>query len=135
MERATPEPRHALTVSGWVLTSVSYGAALFAGLASNFDNSSEYLVLPVAGPWLTLGRRDYANCPTNGAPNDGLDCAGDAAAMSGLIVDGIMQAGGITLLLIGYLAPKKKLIYFPSALSVAPRRTAGGYGLTLSGVF
>jgi hypothetical protein len=96
--------------------------------------------VPFAGPWLFMGRRDYvcekdqdtANDPDS---NEGLSCVGEAFLIMGLIADGVMQAAGGTLLLIGYASPKKHVIRDGVSLNVRPMRVGMGQGLGVTGTF
>jgi len=55
--------------------------------------------------------------------------------VTGLIFDGIIQATGATLLLVGYLNPKQELVRDERALRIVPARVGSGYGVGLSAAF
>jgi hypothetical protein len=130
--------RRGAVIAGFVLTGVAYGIGLTVAYGSEFANKSGYLLVPWAGPWLTMGLRDWHDCNSRDedGTNDGaLSCGADALVFIGLLFDGMVQlAGGITLT-IGYAATKQVLVYQNTALYVAPTRIAGGYGLSAVGTF
>jgi hypothetical protein len=53
----------------------------------------------------------------------------------GLIVSGVVQAAGGTLLLVGLLNPKPALVRDDTALRVRPMTVGSGYGLGLQQAF
>lgn len=146
--RVVERSRRGLLVPGYVLSATGYGVGVFAAMASGFANESSWLVIPWVGPWLTLGFRDYEDCgdhaSSEGAQSSSADdgdnydyaaCVADDLVMSGLIVDGIVQATGGLLLLLGATLTKKQLVRSDYAWQVVPLRVAGAYGLGLSGGF
>jgi hypothetical protein len=126
--------RHGLVTAGLVLVLVPYGIGAIGALAAEGDNASTWLYLPVAGPWMMLGRREYGTC-TNPGAKESAGCVGDVFLVTGLIMDGVIQAAGATLLLVGYLAPKSELVRDEQAVRLSPTRVGSGYGLGLSGTF
>lgn len=133
--RLVEEPRYGLVTAGWVLTSVAYGLGVSAALSANLDNASGFMLVPFVGPWLTLGRRDRAECSDASGADDGLRCVGDVFVVLAIVADGLLQAGGAAMLLSGYLAKRAKLVRADQAWTVAPRRIGSGYGLAASGAF
>ncbi len=130
----TEQPRYGLALGGWLTLGIPYGISIIAASAGNFENESTWLLLPVFGPWMTLGRRDYGDCDDSSS-DEGLTCVADVFVVMGLIMDGIAQAGGATMLIIGYTSTKKKLIRDDMGLRISPRAIASGYGLMVSGDF
>ncbi len=92
-------------------------------------------MLPVVGPWMTLGRRNYAECDNESSSRDGLACLADTFVVMGLITDGMMQFAGATLLLTGYLATTKRLVPNGYSLTLLPQPIGTGYGLGAVGTF
>lgn len=137
-------PRRGAVITGYVLGGVGYGAAVLAALGSDFANHSGWLLLPVVGPWLTLGLRDYHDC-SNQTSSDSTssdydstydeECVEDGFAMAGLIIDGMLQAAGATLVFIGHAAPKQVLVRGQISLRLTPLRVGPGYGLGVMGAF
>jgi len=131
-------PRQGAVVTGFILTGIPYGMGLIAAFTSEFANKSAYLALPWAGPWLTLGARE-SRCSGSSTSTEGesdtMECAEDAMVITGLIIDGILQAVGGALLLAGYLAPSEELVRDGVAFGVVPARVGSGHGLSAIGSF
>jgi hypothetical protein len=131
-------PRKGLVVSGWLLTAIPYGVGLIAAASADFKNHSGWLAVPFAGPWLMMGRRDYG-CDDNDADQkdseDGLTCVADVFVVMGLIMDGVMQTAGGTLLLIGYVNQKKHVVRDTATLRISPMQIGTGRGLGVVGTF
>jgi hypothetical protein len=53
----------------------------------------------------------------------------------GLVFDGILQAGGMAMLLVGYLDPKHVLVVDQPALRILPMRVGTGHGAGLEWTF
>lgn len=117
-------------ITGYILTGVPYGIGLLAAVSSNFTNSSGYLLVPWAGPWLTLGFRKN-RCETS---EDPAQCAEDMGVGMGLVMDGIVQGAGGVLLLVAHLAPYQKLIR-NDQVSFRFTPVGTGYGVGASGIF
>jgi hypothetical protein len=131
--RLVNEPIRGLVISGYITTGIAYGLGLMAAIAANFENSSAYMVVPIAGPWLTLGRRH--RCTLSSSEGESYRCVGDFFVVLGLITDGVMQTIGGSLLLSGYLAGRTRSVRSDLAWSVGPRRVGSGYGLAASAAF
>jgi hypothetical protein len=58
-----------------------------------------------------------------------VECLADVFVVMGLIADGIMQTAGGTLLLIGYMNPKRELVREHARVRVRPMRVGSGYGI------
>ncbi len=129
------EPIRGLVVAGWVLTGVSYGISAMAALSADGENQSQYLLLPFVGPWVVMGRRRYGHCSGDSDTNEDLKCTADVFVVMGLITAGVLQVGGGTLLLTGYVAQRKKLVRSDLSWSIAPRAVGSGYGLAAFGTF
>lgn len=130
-------PIKGLVIAGWIVTAIPYGIGLSAAISADFKNQSGWLAVPFAGPWLTLGRRD-TSCEEVADENNNRDdtgCLADVFVGMGLVMDGIMQAVGGTLLLSGYLATKKHVVRDDVSVNVRPMRVGTGNGLGLTGTF
>jgi hypothetical protein len=131
------QPRSGLVVAGVITLGVPYFFSAVAALSANSQNESGWLYAPVAGPWLTLGRRAYS-CnadATNQTTSQSLGCVADVFVVMGLIFDGIVQATGATLLLVGVLDTKPGLARDESAIRVVPMRLGSGAGAGIVGGF
>ncbi len=129
------EPRWGVVTGGWLLTGIPYGLSAAATLSADFKNESVYLLIPFAGPWLTLGRRDYYDCDGTDAEDHAGGCVADAFVVMGLIFDGIMQLGGGTMLLTGYTMQRKLLVREQWSLELRPGAIGSGYGALLDSTF
>ncbi|HEY8091425.1 MAG TPA: hypothetical protein VIF09_26355 [Polyangiaceae bacterium] len=130
------QPRNGLVVGGWVLLLVPYGLSAVTALGTKGDNESTWLYAPVVGPWITLGRRAYNGCdPTQKGVTEGLGCTADVFAVMGLVLDGALQATGITLLLLGYLNPRTVVVRDEPALRIFPARIGSGQGVGVRWTF
>ncbi len=128
-------PRRGLVIAGWLVAGIPYGLGLTIAASSDFGNQSGWLAVPFLGPWLTLGKRDYG-CDERDEYEDEDDrsCLEDAV-VAPLIMDGIAQTAGGTLLLVGYLATKMYAVRDGVSSVVVPSRVGSGYGLTWAGEF
>jgi hypothetical protein len=124
-------------VAGGIVAGVPYFFSIVAASAAQSSNASGWLFVPVAGPWLTMGQRAYG-CnldATNQTTGQSLQCVGDIFVVMGLIADGVMQATGATLLVVGATATKSTLVRDLESFHVAPMRVGTGYGAGVIGSF
>ena len=128
------KPRSGLVTGGLIMVLVPYSIGAFATISAKFGNESTWLLAPVIGPWMTMGQRRYYDCPRSGG-GDTLGCAADVFVVMGLIVSGVVQAAGATLLLVGILNTKPGLVHDEASLRVRPMTIGSGYGLGLSSGF
>lgn len=131
------QPRSGLVIAGAIVLGVPYFFSAVSALAASSQNESGWLYVPVAGPWLTLGRRTYSCNPddNNQTTSESLACVGDVFVVMGLVFDGIMQATGGALLLAGELATKPGLVRNDEAVRVVPMRMGSGAGAGVIGAF
>lgn len=129
--RLVEEPVRGLLISGYIVTGVGYGAGVLGAAAADFANESSWMLVPVLGPWLTLGAREYADCDRDDSDGDGYsdydaECTQDGFVIAALVMDGFMQAAGATLLILGQAITKKKLIREDLHVGIAPGRVEFG---------
>lgn len=131
------KPRTGLVIAGAVVAGVPYFFSVVAAGAAQSNNASGGLYVPVAGPWLTMGQRRYGCNPdqTNSSTGQNLQCVADVFVVMGLIADGVLQATGATLLIIGLAATKSELVRDNQSIRVAPMRVGTGYGAGVLGRF
>lgn len=129
------ESRRGLLVGGYILAGIPYGISTLVATSKDFGNSTGYLLVPFIGPWLTMGRRNYSECTDGNEDASKVGCLKDSFILMGLIMDGILQAGGGAMLLTGYLAKRKKLVRNDVSWSLAPSRFATAYGFSAIGTF
>ncbi len=124
--------RRGPVIAGAIVLGVPYVAGMATAAAANYANSSAWLAIPVAGPWLTLGIRNHT-CPKNDAGCD----AGEFLARFFLVLDAIMQTTGGALFIWGVADKKERLVRddVVRIIGVAPTRIGSGYGVGLLGSF
>lgn len=125
--RLVEEPIRGLVISGWLVTGIGYGMGVMGAAVADFANESSWMLVPVAGPWLTLGTREYYSCKNEDSDGDGTDdadpeCTQDALVVLGLVLNGMMQGAGAALLFMAYSITKKKLIREDMHVGIAPGR-------------
>ena len=134
------KPRRGLVIAGAIVGGIPYFFSVVAAASANSQNATGYLYLPVAGPWITLGRRS-SGCDLgaqNMTTDQSLQCTADIFAVMGLIADGILQGTGAALLLSGELATKEALVRDvrdDEAVRVAPMHVGSGFGAGVYGRF
>jgi hypothetical protein len=136
-ELPPPGARTALVISGAATTAISYGLALGASFLWTEDDlrGSKDLRIPVAGPWMSLGR--------TGCPASSPDCSTVPLVLGAIlkVIDGVVQAGGIGLVGEGLFlntssaAPAKKKAEGPTFQAVPLNFEKGGMGLGVVGTF
>lgn len=99
-------------VAGAVTTGVSYGLAVGASYLFTDYRGAKDLRIPVAGPWLALGR--------TGCPENDPDCSPVLLVFGALltIVGGVTQAGGLAVIGEG-------LFLNTSSARALPKKAAG----------
>ena len=123
--------------AGYIVTGIPYFFSAVTALAANTQNESGWLLVPFAGPWLTMGRRAYS-CnldSSNQTTSQSLNCVADVFVVMGLILDGVMQAAGGTLLIVGYSATRPGLVRNDESVRLTPMHIGSGVGAGLVGAF
>jgi hypothetical protein len=129
-------PRDGLVTAGYLLTLIPWGIGLLGASAASFRNESTWLGIPVLGPWMTIGRRDYVCGRGDRGAGDAMECVGEVFLVGAYIFDGILQASGVTLLMVGYMVPKKVMVRDDQqAVRITPMRVGSGYGAGVIGAF
>ena len=127
-------------VIGGVALGLPYLTGLGVGAAQGFENGSGWLVAPVIGPWLAMsGRRD----PCEGASSkhefdsDVGKCVAEPLIRGMLVLDGVLQASGAVLLVIGASSHETHIVKKPAPSVAAAPTTIGrdGYGVAVAGRF
>lgn len=130
--RYDTRPRTGLIIGGSVLLGVTWlSSVLAAGIvgaindACTIDNGSSCLTsawplyLPVVGPFIQLGY---------------VQGQGLATARTFLVIDGLLQAGGLAMILAGALTRRQVPVY-AGRVQFAPSLLGGGAGLAAMGRF
>jgi len=124
-----------LVLGGLGITAAAYGASALAATTWDDVPGADAMLVPVAGPWISLAQNDCA-------PDDP-DC-GAILYLRGilLVLDGLVQLGGLGIAAEGFFmtteatAPPKKASWQLTPIVSAPSATGLGMtGLSLTGTF
>ncbi len=121
----SPFARNELALTGTVVTGGAYFITLFALAPQGFPNHGWPMMIPVAGPWITLAIREDIPGVSNEDSKRGFIAA-----------DGIVQGAGVVMLIIGQLLPVTDPMHPQGpSLSVAPTLAPEGTGVRAWGTF
>jgi hypothetical protein len=139
--------RRGLVISGPILFGVPYVLSMSVAASSPYE-PDRWLYAPVFGPFVNLAlRKNECDIPSvSGSSSVTVSCSGDSATRFFLMLDGLLQTGGATMLILGLALPQRLLVrddapYVGSSRShfawaVAPQAMGrAGYGLSLAGIF
>lgn len=122
--------RAGLIAGGASLFAVSYFVPLSIAAATEFDNRSSYVAIPVVGPIMTAVAMDY------GPDCDPFDDTCDRARQSALTLAGIglgftafFQAGGLAMFGAGFAKTKKREVPYYAVLPVSLGQDGQGLGV------
>ena len=104
--------------------------ASFAG-ASGFANGSGWLLIPLVGPWLTIGARENRCTESNTSG----ECGTHALVTMLLTLDGIAQSAGVVMLTLGIVLKKQRLVVNRTVLVTPAQFGRDGHGVALMGSF
>ncbi len=131
--RLVEQRRRGLIIAGSIVLGVPWVFGVTAATAADFKDGTGLLLIPVLGPWLTLTTDVARDKPCDPGT---LVCETRAATRAVLVLDGMVQAGGAAMLVVGLFVPKKRLVRRNVIVSVAPLAVGrDGYGLGVSGSF
>jgi len=130
-----PGTRTSLLLAGATTTVVAYGLALGTSFLVKEDDlrGSRDLRIPVAGPWISIGR--------TGCPASDTDCSKIPLVIGAFLkaFDGIVQAGGLAVigegLFLRQAPPAPRKAEGPTAHAVPLSFERGGLGLGFVGTF
>ncbi len=132
----TSQPRTGLVVGGSLMLGLAYGIPLSIAAATDFRNETTWLAVPVVGPWITIGRMRFGSCRNRRFVAESCDDSGERAAdVLGAVAmgfTGVIQAGGLAMLVTGVAAQKTKLV---PVYAIVPMPVPGGVGLAATGSF
>jgi len=143
-------PRKGLVVSGPIIFGIPYVLSASVGASSRFD-PDRWLYVPVVGPFADLGARG-SQCTRNtfvvsaGVTNTTENCIDDSGARFFLMLDGLMQTAGATMLILGLALPSHLLVRDDAPYAAAAPAKGGwtlrpltmgrsGYGVGVDGSF
>jgi hypothetical protein len=108
------QPRYGMIVTGSILLTAGLAASIGAGVEQHLS----LLPVPLVGPFLEVPKMAAAD-------------GGGPLFAAVLVLDGLAQLGGVTLVIIGAVTKQR----LPILSNVAPMATVGGGGLTFQGRF
>jgi hypothetical protein len=131
--------RGGMVIPGAVLLGVSYLLGATVASADNYNDQTGWLLLPVAGPWLMLlmHKSNTSSCdPTVTFCSTTSSSSSDQTDTRFLLTsDGLVQAAGAVLLILGLRGRQVLVRHGIASLSVAPTRVGSAEGLVLGGRF
>ncbi len=111
------KPNIGLIVVGALTFSTSYAMGLIFGAANDFEQGLGFVAIPLAGPWIALGSRNFECAPASDPsdPNQvqaAADACQDATIENGLAAAvlagaGVAQLVGATLVVVGLIDRKQ----------------------------
>jgi hypothetical protein len=109
----------ALLGGGGLVLAVTWGSSIGYGASQDFDNGLGALAVPVLGPWMALGKRDFS-CDVRtttditgieDSQNDVEACIANQTSTAGFLVGlGVGQLVGTALLTVGILDRRKRWV-------------------------
>ncbi|MFO0564254.1 MAG: hypothetical protein U0263_01255 [Polyangiaceae bacterium] len=125
-------------VVGGIAVGLPYATGLGIAASESFDNGSGWLAAPVVGPWLALsGRRDP--CADSEAKQefdqDVGKCVAEPLVRGMLVLDGVLQATGAVLLVLGGSAGSPSRAAPPPVMAAPSPVGRSGYGVAVAGSF
>ncbi len=120
-------PGAAMLGATWIISSVMYP------IVEDPANSTDFIYIPIFGPWVSLGTRD----PICDEQSDTtLDLCNEQEIKTALVLSGIMQAVGTGMLVLGFTWTDERFVRTDYAsVSLSPLYVRSGGGLGLSGRF
>jgi hypothetical protein len=102
--------RKGLVISGPIIFGVPYLLSMSVAASSKYE-PDRWLYAPVVGPFINLASRND-ECNPNGTSGTtaSFTCASDSSARFFLMLDGLMQTAGATLLILGLALPQTLLV-------------------------
>ncbi len=106
-----------LLIGGGIVLGMTYATSLIYAGGKNFENGLGSLAVPIFGPWMALGARDFScNVDTSGSVSEIEDsqkqaeaCIANQTSTAGILVGlGVGQLVGASLLTIGVLDREKQ---------------------------
>jgi hypothetical protein len=129
-------------VVGGLMLAIPYATGLGIAGAEDFANASGWLAVPALGPWLALsGRGDPCDRAKDAQDfnSDVGNCVAEPFVRGMLVLDGVLQATGAVVMIIGASSSDKRLVPIRERTGrvVAMPQPVGrsGYGMGVVGSF
>ena len=120
----------ALVRGGIMSIALPYTIGMFVALGEHVEGSAGWLLLPVAGPWVTLATR-RTQCGQIGEPSPGgTDCFADRYGTALLVANGTFQTLGLLMIGFGILDRQEFAVWQGATNHITPTPMMTGYGLT-----
>ena len=138
--------RRGLVVSGPIIFGVPYLLSMSVAASSKYT-PDRWLYAPVVGPFVNLATRsDDCNPNTTSGSGTTVVCSGESGTRFFLMLDGLMQTAGATLLILGVALPQTLLVRDDApytganksnfAMSISPYSIGkSGAGIGVTGIF
>lgn len=124
-------PNRLLLATGVATLGFAYGVSAWVG-ASTERPSERWLLVPVAGPWVTLARREDCGDPRSAR------CDVEPTFSALFVVSGLVQLGGAAQIVAAFLKRELRETDRPviePRVAVLPAGVPGGAALTARGSF
>jgi hypothetical protein len=137
--------RRGLVVSGPIIFGVPYLLSMSVAASSKYQ-PDRWLYAPVFGPFVNLASRSDDCNPNTGSGSNFVCTSNDSGTRFFLMLDGLMQTAGATLLILGLALPQTLLVrddapytgkngsHFAWTVSPTPMGR-NGYGVGFTGIF
>jgi hypothetical protein len=128
-------------IVGALAIGIPYATGMGIAASEGFANGSGWLALPAAGPWLALSaRRDPCEGLNQQTELDGDvgRCVAEPLVRGMLVLDGVLQATGSVLLIVGASTTEERLVVDkpkPRVVALPTRVGGSGYGMGVVGTF
>ncbi len=127
-------------VVGGLMLAIPYATGLGIAGAEDFANGSGWLAVPAVGPWLALLSRENPCDTAKDAQEFNSDvghCVAEPFVRGMLVLDGVLQATGTVVMIVGASSSEKRLVPNRSPRVVAMPQPVGrsGYGVGVVGSF
>ncbi len=120
----------ALVRGGILSVALPYTIGMFVAFGEHVEGSAAWLLLPVAGPWVTLATR-RTQCGQIGEPSPGgADCFADQYGAALLVANGTFQTLGLLMIGFGIFDRQEYAVWQGATNSITPAPMLSGYGLT-----
>jgi hypothetical protein len=125
-----------LMLGGALTLGAGYAAGLIFAASSDFENGTSWTALPVVGPYGAIGARKFRCNKLALQDTDCFDKAVDEVeAITFLAVDGLVQAIGLTLVIVGAIDQRSFLVREDVQFALRPHRLRQGLGLDFEARF